>query len=78
MAWNKRNRQLHRLLSIIFTTTVVIAFIGATVGLTETAVWLFYLPLLPLFLLMGTGLYMFVEPYRKRRRANRPNPVGQH
>ncbi|MEV6560594.1 hypothetical protein AB0M22_33090 [Nocardia sp. NPDC051756] len=73
MAWSKRNRQLHRLLSLIFTATVVLAFIGAAFGLTETAVWLFYLPLPPLFLLMGTGLYMYVQPYRAKRRNLRPN-----
>ncbi|CAM4150544.1 hypothetical protein NONI108955_11755 [Nocardia ninae] len=73
MAWNKRNRQLHRQLSIIFTTTVIVAFIGAALGLTETAMWLFYLPLPPLFLLMGTGLYMFAQPYRTKHRAARPN-----
>ncbi|GAA5092233.1 hypothetical protein [Nocardia iowensis] len=77
MTWSKRNRQLHRALSIIFTSTVVIAFIGAALGLTETAMWLFYLPLPPLFLLMGTGLYMFVQPYRKGRN-NRQTVVHQH
>ncbi|MFB8279977.1 hypothetical protein [Nocardia colli] len=73
MAWSKRNRQLHRLLSLIFTGTVVLAMIAAAVGLTETAIWLFYLPLPPLFLLMGTGLYMYVQPYRAKRRNIRPN-----
>jgi hypothetical protein len=31
--------------------------------------WLYYLPLAPLFLLMLTGLYMFVLPYIRRGRA---------
>ncbi|MFE9581843.1 hypothetical protein ACFYO1_36080 [Nocardia sp. NPDC006044] len=75
MAWSKRNRQLHRLLSLIFTGTVVLAMIAAAAGLTETAIWLFYLPLPPLFLLMGTGLYMYVQPYRAKRRNARPNPA---
>ncbi|MET8778352.1 hypothetical protein ABZV58_25395 [Nocardia sp. NPDC004654] len=67
---NKRYRQLHRWTSIVFTTTVVLCFIAAALGLTESAVWLFYLPLPPLFLLMGTGLYMFALPYRAKRRPN--------
>jgi len=31
--------------------------------------WLYYTPLPFLFLLMATGLYMFVLPYVARRRA---------
>ncbi|MFI6865958.1 hypothetical protein [Nocardia sp. NPDC050406] len=78
MAWSKRNRQLHRAMSITFTATVVVAFIAAALGLTETAVWIFYLPLPPLFLLMGTGLYMFAQPYRAKRRATGSNLASQH
>ncbi|QIS03225.1 hypothetical protein F5X71_13700 [Nocardia brasiliensis] len=71
MSWNKNNRQLHRWMSMTFTVTVVIAFVAAALGATESAPWIFYLPLAPLFLLMGTGWYMFVQPYRAKRRVTR-------
>ncbi|WP_181721922.1 hypothetical protein [Nocardia gipuzkoensis] len=66
---NRNNwyRQLHRWMSVIFTATVVVCFVAAALGLTESAIWVFYLPLPPLFLLMGTGLYMFVLPYLRKR-----------
>jgi hypothetical protein len=54
-------RQIHRWLSIIFTTTVVANFIA--MGLGTSPAWIVYSPLLPLFLLLFTGLYMFVLPY---------------
>ncbi|KIA65503.1 hypothetical protein [Nocardia vulneris] len=71
MSWSKNNRQLHRWMSMTFTATVVIAFVAAALGLTESAEWIFYLPLPPLFLLLGTGWYMFVQPYRAKRRLAR-------
>jgi hypothetical protein len=33
-----------------------------------------YAPLLPLFLLLFTGLYMFVLPYAPKRRSARQQP----
>jgi hypothetical protein len=66
MSWNKWVRQSHRWLSIAFTVTVVICFVALAVSLPF---WVFYVPLLPLFLLMLTGLYMFVLPYANRRRS---------
>jgi hypothetical protein len=64
-------RQIHRWLSIIFTVTVIANFVA--LGLGEPPMWLVYTPLLPLFLLMFTGLYMFALPYaaswRSARRA---------
>ncbi len=33
--------------------------------------WLYYLPLPPLFWLMLSGLYMFVQPYAPRWRSGR-------
>jgi hypothetical protein len=53
-------------LAIAFTLTVVANF--AALGLGEAPEWLVYAPLLPLFLLMFTGLYMFVLPYAAERR----------
>ena len=57
-------RQLHRGTSIVFTATVVFCF---GVAALSGPAWLYYLPLPPLFLLLGTGLYLFALPYRKRR-----------
>ena len=61
MNWNKWVRQIHRWLSIIFTLTVVANLIA--MGLGEPPSWVVYSPLLPLFLLLLTGLYLFVLPY---------------
>jgi hypothetical protein len=63
--WNNRIRQVHRWLSIIFTATVAANFIAMALG--EPPAWIVYSPLLPLFLLMFTGLYMFVSPYVAQR-----------
>ena len=68
MNWNKRVRQLHRWLSIAFTVTVIICFVALTGSLPF---WVFYVPLLPLALLMCTGLYMFVLPYATKWRSAR-------
>jgi hypothetical protein len=60
-------RQIHRWLSIIFTATVVANFTAMALG-TPPA-WVVYSPLPPLFLLLFTGLYMFVLPYTANRRS---------
>lgn len=57
-------RQSHRWLSIIFTLTVVANFAWRIKG--EPPDWLTYSPLLPLFLMLLTGLYMFFLPYLRR------------
>lgn len=63
-------RQAHRWLSAAFTATVIANFVA--MGLGEPPPWVVYSPLPPLFLLMLTGLYMFVLPYTtQRRRARR-------
>jgi hypothetical protein len=67
--WNRLIRQTHRWLSIAFTVVVAANFIAYGVG--RPLVWLTYLPLLPLFLLLVTGLYLFVLPYLVRRRSAR-------
>jgi cellulose synthase/poly-beta-1,6-N-acetylglucosamine synthase-like glycosyltransferase len=59
--WNKWIRQIHRWLSIIFTLTVVANF--AIMAFGQPPAWVVYSPLLPLFLLLFSGLYMFVLPY---------------
>ena len=61
MNWNNWIRQIHRWLSIIFTATVVANFVATALGTPPQ--WIVYSSLLPLFLLLFTGLYMFVLPY---------------
>ncbi len=65
MNLSKWIRQIHRWLSIIFTVTVIANFVA--LGLGEPPMWLVYTPLLPLFLLMFTGLTMFALPYAAGR-----------
>ncbi|MHB8886463.1 MAG: hypothetical protein ACYC5H_15555 [Methylovirgula sp.] len=69
MNWNNWIRQIHRWLSIIFTLTVVANFIA--MGLGKPPAWIVYSPLLPLFLLTFTGLYLFVLPYAAKRRGGK-------
>ncbi len=62
-------RQIHRWLSIIFTVTVVANFAVRASG--EPPEWVTYSPLLPLFLLLFSGLYMFALPYAAKWRRER-------
>jgi len=62
-------RQAHRWLSIAFTLTVIANF--AARGLGEPPPWVTYSPLLPLFLLLFSGLYMFALPYVAQGRRQR-------
>ena len=61
MNWNSWIRQVHRWLSIVFTSTVIANFVAIAQG--QPPAWVTYSPLPPLFLLMFTGLYMFVLPH---------------
>jgi hypothetical protein len=69
MNWSKWVRQIHRWLSIVFTLTVVANFVALARG-TPPA-WVTYSPLVPLFLLMFSGLYLFALPYAAKRRSAR-------
>lgn len=60
-SWNNWIRQTHRWLAMAFFATVVANFIARTQG--EPGAWMTYAPLLPLALLMFTGLYLFALPY---------------
>ena len=60
-------RQSHRWLSILFTLTVIANFAVRAFG--EPPAWITYSPLPPLFLLLFSGLYMFVLPYTRGRNA---------
>lgn len=65
--WNNRIRQLHRWLSIIFTLGVIANIAAMTQ--TEPPLWVGFLALIPLIVLMITGLYLFALPYLAARRA---------
>ncbi|MBB4038686.1 cellulose synthase/poly-beta-1,6-N-acetylglucosamine synthase-like glycosyltransferase [Microvirga flocculans] len=69
MNCNNWIRQGHRWLSIAFTVTVVANFVARWWG--EPPALVVYSPLLPLFLLLLTGLYMFALPYAIKRRSGR-------
>jgi cellulose synthase/poly-beta-1,6-N-acetylglucosamine synthase-like glycosyltransferase len=62
-------RQIHRWLSIVFTSTVIANFAAMTRG--KPPAWVTYSPLPPLFLLLFTGLYLFVLPYATKWRGRR-------
>jgi hypothetical protein len=66
---SKWTKQIHRWLAILFTLTVIANFVAMAQG-TPPA-WITYSPLLPLFLLMFTGLYMFALPYVAAWKARR-------
>ena len=68
MNFNSLIRQAHRWLSIAFNVTVIANFVAMILG--EPPAWIVYSPLLPLFLLLFSGLYMFALPYFSRRTAD--------
>jgi hypothetical protein len=47
--------------------SVIANFVAMAIGTPPP--WLVYSPLLPLFLLLFTGLYLFALPYFSRRRG---------
>ena len=69
MNWNKWVRQTHRWVSIAFTVGVIVN--GVAVGLGKYTGWVGLLALLPLALLLFTGLYLFVLPYAAKWRSGR-------
>ncbi len=69
MNWSKWIRQTHRWLSIAFTLTVIANFVALAQGTGMPSPWVTYSPLLPLALLLLTGLYLFALPYVARRRG---------
>lgn len=64
---NRWIRQSHRWLSIAFTLTVIANFVAMARGTPSP--WVTYAPLLPLFLLLFSGLYLFALPYAARWRG---------
>jgi len=71
MNWKSWIRQAHRWLSIAFTVTVIANFVARAVGDGTPPPWVTYSPLLPLAVLLFTGLYLFMLPYAARRRGGR-------
>ncbi len=71
MSANTFIRQTHRWLSIVFTVTVIANFVALGVGQKQPAPWVTYAPLLPLALLLFSGLYLFVLPYAARWQTRR-------
>jgi len=63
-------RQLHRWLSILFTVTVIANIVALSTGEGQPPAWITYSPLPPLFVLLFTGLYLFVLPYVARWRRS--------
>ena len=70
MNWSRAIRQTHRWVSIIFTAAVIVVTVVVASG-NEPPEWVYTMPLLPLFLLLFTGLYLFVLPYVARVRDRR-------
>ena len=70
---NKWVRQIHRWVSIAFTMTVIANFAAMTQG--QPPAWVTYSPLLPLALLLFTGLYLFVLPYATKWRIGRSHKL---
>jgi hypothetical protein len=72
--WNNWIRQFHRWVSIAFTVTVIANFIALARSAVMPPPWVTYSPLLPLALLLFTGLYLFALPYTARWRSRRRIP----
>jgi len=66
---NKWVRQIHRWVSIAFTVGVIFNTVAAGKG--KYTVWTGLMALLPLALLLFTGLYLFVLPYVTKWRSGR-------
>jgi hypothetical protein len=68
--WNEWVRQTHRWLSIAFTVGVIVNLVA--VVQKKYTFWVGLLALLPLALLLFTGLYSFVLPYATQWGSGRP------
>ena len=61
-------RQIHRWVSMAFTLSAIAVVVILMVQ-EEPAEWVYLSPLLPLALLLLSGLYLFALPYFSRRRG---------
>lgn len=64
MNWNSLIRQSHRWISIAFTAGVIANI--AAMMVKHQALWIGLLALIPLILLLVSGLYLFALPYLAR------------
>jgi hypothetical protein len=67
LSWNNWVRQFHRWLSIAFAVAALVNVLA--LGLRQSAVWIGLLALLPLALLLLTGLYLFALPRAAKGRS---------
>ena len=67
MNWNKWVRQTHRWVCIAFTVAVIVNLVA--VEQKKYTFWVGLLALLPLVLLLATGLYLFALPYAAKWRS---------
>ena len=65
--WNRLIRQTHRWLSMAFTLAVILNLVFLLQK--EQVVWVGLLALLPLILLLVSGLYLFALPYLAKGRS---------
>ena len=63
-------RQTHRWVSIAFTMTVIANVVAMGVRHGTAPAWITYAPLLPLAVLLLTGLCLFALPYAGRGRRD--------
>lgn len=72
MKWSNWVRQFHRWLSIAFTAAAIANIVVNIAGLQGApAIWVGISALLPLIVLLLTGLYLFVLPYADSWRSGR-------
>jgi hypothetical protein len=69
MNWNKAIRQFHRWMSMAFTAFVIANLV--VMGQGQIALIIGFATLVPLLLLLVTGLYLFALPYLGNRRGER-------
>jgi hypothetical protein len=67
--WNKWVRQIHRWTSIAITVGIIVNTVAVAKG--KYTAWVGLMALLPLALLLVTGLYLFVLPYATKWRSGR-------
>ncbi len=61
-------RQSHRWISMLFVLTVIANFVAIAMSSPEQPpAAITYSPLLPLFLLIFSGIYLFVLPYLSKK-----------
>ncbi|UYN99822.1 MAG: hypothetical protein KIT02_00845 [Devosia sp.] len=65
-------RQSHRWFSMAFTFGFLANVVAIMLAGSEPVpTWVYFLALVPLFLLFGSGLYLFAVPYLSRWRSAR-------